>query len=671
MKIVSHFPQPVKVVEHLFIPLGDGTRLAAKIWLPEDAEENPVPAIFEYIPYRKRDGTRAYDQGMHMYFAGHGYACLRVDIRGCGDSEGLISDEYTAREQRDGVELIAWIAAQRWCSGSAGIMGISWGGFNALQIAALQPPALKALITVGSTDDRYVTDIHWIGGCLSKDNSDWSATMTAINAMPPDPETAGENWREMWLKRLENDRPWLLTWLAHQRRDAYWQHGSVCEDFSRIKIPVYVVNGWADNYASAIPRMLESLAGPRRGLIGPWAHSYPHEGAPGPAIGWLQEALRWWDHWLKGKQTGIMDEPLLRVWMQESVPPQTYYPERAGRWVSEDAWPSPSIDWRILHPRASGTLQANASDDAALKICSPLWVGAAAGEIGRYGEGAEWPGDQREDDAGSLVFTSAPLDERTEILGFPELELEFASDRSQALVCVRLNDVAPDGRSTRVTYGLLNLTHRESHAEPQALIPGEWTCATVILDAVAHAFLPGHRIAVSISTVYWPIAWPSPELVTLTVFTSGTALRLPHRPPRDEKLRAFGEPEMAPDTPHEWTIRDPDLAASVHRNLYSGRTTVTFPRRNRRVALQDIGHTITSRGLSTYAITGDDPLSAEVFSEFDVMLERKDGTYRHQSTLRLTCDAQSFRIRASASMYENGTEIYAREWDETIPRDMM
>jgi putative CocE/NonD family hydrolase len=338
-----------------------------------------------------------------------------------------------------------------------------------------------------------------MGGCMTKDNPDWGAVMFSHVSTPPDPEIVGERWRDMWMARLENLRPWVIPWIEHQRRDGYWQHGSVCEDFGRIEIPVYAVNGWADNYAASIPRLLAGLRGPRKGLIGPWAHNFPHDGQPGPAIGWLQEALRWWDHWLKGKDTGIMDEPMLRVWMQDSVPPAASYPERPGRWVAEDRWPSPRIKPRryALNP---GRLAARAGKETPLAICSPQTVGLTAGEIGRYGAGAEFATDQREDDGGSLVFLSDPLPERVEILGEPVVELELASDKPNALVAVRLNDVAPDGRSFRATYGLLNLTHRDSHEHAAPLVPGQRYRVAVPLEAVAHAFPAGHRIAVSIST---------------------------------------------------------------------------------------------------------------------------------------------------------------------------
>ena len=143
----TDFPRQVKEIENLWIPLSDGTKLAARMWIPVDAETDPVPALLEYLPYRKRDGTHVRDALTHPYFAGHGYAAIRVDMRGNGDSEGLMFDEYAQQEQDDALEVIAWLAEQPWCNGKVGMFGISWGGFNALQVAARKPPALKAIIS--------------------------------------------------------------------------------------------------------------------------------------------------------------------------------------------------------------------------------------------------------------------------------------------------------------------------------------------------------------------------------------------------------------------------------------------------------------------------------------------------------------------------------------------
>ena len=666
----TEFPFKVRVTETIFVPLPDGTRLAAKLWQPDAPGQ--FPAILEYLPYRKRDGTRVRDAEMHAYLAGHGYACLRLDIRGTGDSEGLIDDEYSPIEQQDGCDAIAWIAAQNWCDGQVAMIGISWGGFNGLQIAALQPPALKTIITVGSTDDRYATDVHWIGGCLSKDNFDWGATMFAHQDLPSDPAIVGPGWRQMWLDRMQANTPWILTWLSHQRRDDYWKQGSVCEDLSTIRVPVYAVSGWADNYSESVPRLMAGLSVPRLGLIGPWAHSFPQSVMVEPAIGWLQEVLRWCDHWMKGRDTGIMQEPMLRVWMQDAVPPRTCYTERPGRWVGEAVWPSPRIESRMFYLGDGGRLLTQPATDAGISsICSPLWVGLTAGEVGRYGEDAEWPTDQREDDGGSLVYATPPLKERMEILGAARLRIRFASDKPQALVAVRLNDVAPNGASTRVAVGLLNLTHRDSHEFPTLLAPGTWAEAEVELDDIAHAFPPGHRIALSVSTVYWPIAWPSPELATLTFDLASCALVLPVRPPlpTDAVLRAFDPAEHAPPTPH---VDHPVQNAgrrSVTRDLLSGEMVVEFPRWTYEREMTDINQTTKGRGFARYLITDGAPLSARCETGYDVEIVRPDATVGHQSQGSLTCDATHFIIDMSLKVTENGAVIFARDWHERIPRD--
>ena len=503
---------------------------------PRDAQAKPVPAILEYIPYRKRDGTRARDEPMHGWFAAHGYAAVRVDMRGSGESDGHMADEYLAQELNDACEVIDWLSRQSWCSGRVGMMGKSWGGFNALQTAALRPPALKAIITVCSTDDRYADDIHYMGGALLNDNLWWGAIMLAYQARPPDPALVGEGWRGQWLERLQTLPLFPALWLAHQRRDAYWRHGSVCEDFSAIVCPVFAVGGWADAYTNAVPRLLEGLKVPRRGLIGPWAHIYPQDGKPGPAIGFLQEALRWWDQWLKDGDRGIMAEPMLRAFVEEWTEPGDRDPA-PGRFVGEEQWPSSRIDRRVLHLN-SGELGSARLASGEATICSPCWTGLAAGEWMGTGVSGETPADQRHDDGFSLVFDGAPLNERMEILGAPEIEIAIASDKPVAQLIARLCDVAPDGSSRRVSYGVLNLTHRDSHAEPSALTPGSFYQVRVKLNDCGYAFAPGHIVRVALSTAYWPLIWPAPEDATLTARLPGKLI-LPVRPP-DPRDAAIG-----------------------------------------------------------------------------------------------------------------------------------
>jgi predicted acyl esterase len=552
MQVKTKYPHKIREIENTWITLTDGTRLAARIWMPVDANDSPVPAILEYVPYRKNDFTSHRDAVQHPYFAGHGYAAVRVDLRGSGDSDGILMDEYLPQEQRDALEVLTWIAAQPWCTGDVGMIGISWGGFNGLQVAAHRPPELKAVISLCSTDDRYTDDVHYMGGCLlANDQLPWASSMFVRNGLPPDPHFVGERWREMWFDRLGNSPPYIEAWMTHQRRDAFWKQGSVREDYAAISCPVYAVGGWADAYYNAIFRLLAGLPGPRKGLIGPWAHMYPEMGVPGPAIGFLQECLRWWDYWLKGIETGIMSEPMLRVWMQESIEPDPHCTLWPGRWVAEPTWSSPNISTHAYCLNNADSLDETPAAESQLDYLGVQYAGLDSAIWCAHGLPADLVPDQRVEDGLSLTFTSAPLAETMEILGRPEVTLTLAVDRPNAVLAVRLCDVSPTGSSALVSRGLLNLTHRDSHEHPTILEPGKRYTITVRLNAKAHSLPAGHRWRVAISTTYWPWAWPSPEPVTLSLVTGkASQLKLPVRPIRRTgrvcTTRGRGEPHLVP-----------------------------------------------------------------------------------------------------------------------------
>ncbi len=676
MKTVQQMPCQVREEPNAWIPMADGVRLAARIWRP--VCDHPVPAILEYIPYRKRFGTAERDEGMHGYLAGHGYACVRVDLRGSGESEGVLADEYLQTELEDGCAVIAWLARQSWCTGAVGMIGISWGGFNGLQIAAMQPPELQAVITCCSTDDRYADDVHHMGGCLLGENVSWASVMFAYNSLPPDPELTGEGWRDMWLDRLRGSGLWLDTWLRHQRRDEYWRHGSVCEHYDAVQCPVMAVSGWADGYSNAVFRLLAGLDVPRKGLIGPWSHKYPHEGVPGPAIGFLQEQLRWWDHWLKGVDRGVMEEPMLRVWMQDSVPPTTRYAERPGRWVGEPEWPTPGVGERIyaLEPNRLAAPGEAVRGDEALPEQSPLTTGLFAGKWCSYAAGPDLAHDQRQEDGGAEVFDSGELEAPLEILGAPIAELEVSVDRPVAMIAARLSDVAPDGKATRVTYGLLNLTHRESSEDPQPLEPGRRYRVRVALNGVAQHFPAGHRLRLSLSTSYWPLAWAPPQPVQLTVHTGGSSLRLPARPPRaeDEALRPFDEPEAAPTAPirqiepahHNWW---------VHRDLENDASILEVINDQGVRYHEATDLTVHARATERYSSMEDDFESLKAEVEWHRGLERGDWAIRTVTRTELTCTGSAFLLRAELDAYErvgdSERRVFCRSWDEHIPRDLV
>ena len=666
---------PVHIQEHVWITLSDGCRLGARIWLPDVAPQEPVPAVLEYIPYRKRDGTRGRDDPMHGYFAAHGYAAVRVDMRGSGESDGHLADEYLQLEQDDALEVIAWIARQPWCNGAVGIQGKSWGGFNALQIAARRPPALKAIITAFSTDNRYTDDIHYMGGCLLNDNLWWGSIMLAYQSRPLDPQIVGPVWRERWLERLQTLPFFPALWLAHQRYDDYWKHGSICEDFAAIECPVLAIGGWADSYTNAVPRLLEGLKVPRLGIIGPWGHLYPHDGVPGPAIGYLQEAVRWWDHWLKGRDTGIMKEPMLRAYLEDSVPPSGTRSFAPGSWVGEAVYPSPGIKPLPLHLRADRGLGERLDASSTFTICSPQSHGKAAGEWMGAGCPGEHPTDQRLDDGGALVFDTPVLEHEIAVLGAPRLRLSIAADAPVAQLAVRLGDVAPDGRVTRVSYQVLNLTHRDSHEHPQALEPGRVYDISVVLNACGHRFPTGHRIRLSIASAYWPIIWPAPYAAMLSIGTDGSVLELPVRQNGHGPHVALPPPAHGPRTPV--TLLDPGVVRRYTvQDHVSGETQYVtdaiggvFGEGVLRLDAIDVE---VSHGLKReLTIRDDDPLSAHYVLTQSLAMGREGWRTVIDTHAEMRSDRERFYLAGTVTARHNGETVAIRQWDETFTRDLM
>jgi putative CocE/NonD family hydrolase len=653
MRDVAEFPDEG-------IVLSDGTRLSARIWRPNDA--SPVPAILEFLPYRKRDGTCARDALTHPYFVARGYACIRVDMRGNGDSDGVMEDEYTAQERSDAVETINWLAAQPWCSGNVGMMGISWGGFNALQVAALQPAPLKAIITLCSTVDRFADDIHYKGGCLLNENLGWGSTMWSYSSRPPDPALVGDKWRAMWLERLEAEPFLPATWLSHQSRDTYWQHGSVCEDYSALKAKVLAVGGWGDAYKNAVPALVENVEG-AKGIIGPWVHKYPHFAVPEPRIGFLQEALRWWDRWLKDIDTGVEEDPDLRRYLMDGVRPQSWYTERPGRWLADERGQA-RIGEERFYLNTEGRLGASPGEIEGI-IASPQHCGGEAGEYCAIWLGPEMPGDQRADDALSVCFDTLPLDNARDIVGVPEVVLRLSSSTAQGQVALRLNHVHPDGASTRITYGVLNLSHRDGHAVPAPMVPGEEVEIRVKLDHIAYRVPEGHRLRLAVSNAYWPLIWPAPELGELRL--GGGELLLPTRAPGQGDEVSF-EPPNAADP---WQVRELRKGSnSRKREVDLGTGEVVLRIEDDFGEVEDLDHGMIHGSIAReeWRIHPDDPLSARGRTHWTQTHGRGDWHIRTEAHAEMWSDATHFHLSGRIEAREGDELVYKRHVNERIPR---
>ena len=648
----------VRMVEPAWIEVAGGVKLAARLWLPEGGTAGRFPVVFEYIPYRTHDSYRFLDDRWGQQLASQGIAFARVDIRGSGNSEGVLRDEYLAIEQEDGAAVIAWLARQAWCNGAVGMRGLSWGGFSTLQVAALAPPALKAIMPMCATDMRFWNDAHYVGGAPGLTNLKWAAGFEIVMSGPPDPAIVGERWEALWRRRLEATPSIAARWLEHQGDDAYWRHGSVGVDYSAIKCPVYIVDGWSDSYAESAERLLRGIKAPKKALFGPWGHIYPDLARPGPGLDWAFEELRWWRHWLLGEATGVMEGPVFRFYMPYATPAETRMADLPGRWASEAEWPSPTVRPQTLY-LADGALQATPPSPRAIPYLADRAVGLAKPEWIPYAV-AELPADQQHDDARSLVF-DLPLDAPLEIVGAPVLTVKVSSDRPVAKLAARLCEVGPDGASWLVTTGLLDLAFRDGPlAKPSRLTPGQAYQVDLPLAVIAHRFKAGSRIRLSLSESLWPLVWPSPEIVTLSLHLGPSRLTLPVRP-----IPAMEAPFPVPITHPAFSRGEPVLKindAAMPIEVEGG-----WPENASKV--EATGETLSGRGPDMrLSYDPRHPNRSRWTVSQTSRFRRGEWDAETRVEIEMTSTAGAFRIRERLIGLKDGRVVFDRRRSDRIPR---
>ncbi|HTW18702.1 MAG TPA: CocE/NonD family hydrolase [Mycobacteriales bacterium] len=635
-------------VDRVWIPMRDGARLAASLFLPGGG---PAPAILEALPYRKDDLTAGYRPEYVRLRDEHGYAVVRVDVRGTGSSTGVATDEYPAQEQDDLNDVIAWIAGQPWCTGAVGMYGTSYSGFNSLHLAATNPPALKAVIAIYASDDRYTDDVHYMGGLLRLlDIVDYPTYMIAMNALPPVPELVGEGWRELWRERIERTEPWLLRWLEEQRDGGYWRQGSVRPGYDRIRIPTMLVGGWADGYRNNTFRTIEALSSagvPHRLLLGPWSHAATSSALPGPRIDLVPELVRWWDRWLRDVGNGIEDEPPITLFARRSSLPEPDLDVVAGEWRNEPGWPLDRISDDV---RALGT--GTATHVVLPDTGTAGWI-SCAGHL-PWGQ----PYDQRRDDAQSLTW-EWPADD-LEILGHPRLAARVSADVPVASLAVRLCDVFPDGRSALITRGVLNLTRRNGLEHPEPLPPGQAVDVTVELEATSWRFDPGHRLRLSVSGTDWPNTVAPPAPVTLTLHLDGCMLHLP----TVAGPSSCAAPVLTPssDVPHEST----EVTWRVEHDVLRRETACVVDHGS---SYDEDGVACSERYQGRVSV---DTRSFEqhVSSRASYGLRWADVEVRTDATVEIAVTATDFDVRIELVCHD-GADVFAeRSWTRTIARDL-
>ncbi|HMD17391.1 MAG TPA: CocE/NonD family hydrolase [Terriglobales bacterium] len=642
------------------IPMADGVRLAATLYMQDNTKPGEkFPALLEYLPYRKDDATAERDYPIHAWFAAHGYVSVRVDIRGFGASEGTPTDrEYSEREQLDGEQVIAWLASQPWSTGAVGMFGISWGGFNSIQMAMRHPPALKAILAVDATEQLFHDDVHYIDGMMHFD--EFELNMDLAPSMPGAPDYSLD---EKILGPRFESAPWSLLYFKHQRDGEFW-HAPV-RPLREIKIPCFLIGGLLDGYRDSIPRMFEQVKAPVKAIVGPWNHTFPNDAEPGPPIEWRDQALRWWDYWLKHRNTGIMEEPPLSIYMQDWHAPDPHLKTVPGTWRGESGWPPRNVANTTLFLYDAHVLSTEPAKSASHQLRYIPSIGVESGFW--WGELLT---DQRPVDAFSLVYDSATLKTDLTMLGRPHALLQVSSSAPQADWFARLSDVAPDGTVTQVTGAGLNGAQRDSASDPKELVPNQTYPLDIEMHLASWTFPKGHRIRLAVSNALWPMVWPTPYAMTTTLQLggdTGSRLMLPLVPPSMYAAPRFAPPQASEQRsdvqsagypwPGDWKTERDELNGKT-KVTWSGKSEETYP----------WGKETDFEGI-TYTADDNHPESSGVQGEAEIAMALKEQTLIWQGHLTLTSDAQNFYYKYTRQLFKDGQPIKQKTWQETIPRD--
>jgi uncharacterized protein len=649
-----------------WIPMPDGVRLSADLYHPTGGEAgDQLPVLLEYLPYRKHE-ARSRNWPLYSYFVQRGYVVAAVDIRGTGNSEGrLIPHEYSEIEQADGEVVIDWLSKQPWSNGSVGMFGISWGGFNSIQMAARGVPALKAIVAIDATEDLYQDDVHYMDGIMHLDS--WEMSMDLDNARPGAPDYVVDD--DNFKNRFDTE-PWMLTYKAQQRDGPFWDRASVRDRYDDIRIPTFHIGGWYDGYRDSVARMLERVRNaPVKAIMGAWHHTWPNEPYPGPGMEWRHEAVRWFDQFLKGVDTGILDEPRFAVFVRHWHPPGPHLEDAPGEWRYEDGWPIARIRERVLYPQPGHTLDSAAPAAATHRLRYIPSIGfEAGGPVMWWGDVAH---DQRGTDAFSLVYDSAPLEEDLEILGFPRAILNVAADATRANWIARLSDVAPDGTVTQVAGAAMNGTHRESARDPKAIVPGEPFELDIEMHFTSWVFPKGHRIRLAVNNAQWPMLWPTPEPMTTELRLGSSRLMLPVVPYEKRPVPNFQPAAEDPvfagvESIESGTTSGYGEISSVDRNPQTG--VVVAQATNGSGTRYPWG---TEKSFETirYEIDDDAPADAKVTGTHRMEVDLPGRKLAWDAELSFRSDRENFFYTYRRRLTENGKPVREKTWNRTIPRD--
>ncbi len=651
-------------IEQEWLTMHDGVRLSVTYYLPiPRSPSETFPVILEMNPYRKDDQSYIGDYDYYTFFARHGFAGARVDIRGTGSSESVtISHEYSPIELSDCEEVIAQIARLPWCNGNVGMLGISWSANNAIMMARRGPPALKAIIVAHMCDDLFHDHAQYIDGI--KQVNEWEAYMEGDNIAPRSPEYRLDEdyFRDRFLAY-----PWFLTNLKHQHEDSFWMNESVRYHYENLTIPIFILGGLLDGYRDSVKRLLEGSPGVVRAEIGPYNHAFPDYGVPGPNYEWRYDALRWYDRWLNGAQNGIEDEPRFKVFVRAGHPPDPMMNTTPGKWRYED-WPINRTRWTAFYPSAEGLLSFQKGEPTTHDLPYQAGSGIEASGL-RF-----WWGEPSQDvaasDEGALVYDSPEMNRSLEIIGYPEVALCTAADAPLANWIVRLEDVQPDGKVTLITGAGLSGAQRNSSANPDALVPGTFYNLSFKLHFTTWTFQPGHKIRLAITNAQFPAFWPTPYPMTmmLKLGVNETRLVLPVIPYEKRPVPVYQPPEAPKNAPDAKSLPgggDP-IYTLVSHNQETGIVSVEQKSEHYFTVLDRSYYRMDWR---YYETNEADPANSRFLGISEGKVTMKERSVLHRTKIDMHSSVSDFHVIILRRIYENDHLMREKVFDEVIPRD--
>ena len=531
-------PLDLRRREDTTIQMADGCNLAARIWQPR-GNSKKFPAILEYDTKWASVCSAKEDELRYMKWAKSGFVCVRVDIRGTGDSDINTDthcfDEHTKQELDDSIAVIQWISEQEWCTGDVGMYGKGWGAYAALRVASLpdkrKPDALKTIITQNASVDRYTDNSYYAGECvLGATMLKKGVEMLAENARPPNPYIVGmDKWKELWKKRLDKIKPATEKWLQEQDKDSqYWKESSLIDDLENIKIPVFLWDGWNSSSKNSVFQILQKIPEKtvRNAVIGQWGNEGPQ------GTGYLEEMLTWWNKFLREYTPLPVDQPIIRAFLSTYeaayVPkgkkpslkkiPITNPSRVAGKWIGEMNYTKSESIYRDLALTGERELleDGNELKDKNKKMNEYIKLpyhpenGSASGATFSNGL-SDLPGNQYRDDKYSLCFSTKPMAFDVEIFGRPKVFLHLLKSQKSGMLALRLNLIDPNNAafSLLLSRAVVNIPYNDGKSILNRL--------EFEMDAMGFVVPKGFIVRLSISPNYFPYAWSTIETPNIRI----------------------------------------------------------------------------------------------------------------------------------------------------------